>query len=137
MRISDWSSDVCSSDLLEEIIDNSCAQYFLFALYAIIPVQELIDIDLKKPMTFSSAAVASYNPFSGTFHEVRVNRPITVTPKDGELRSGSEGISPDEIRSEEHTSELQSLIRTSYSVFCLKKKQITITMPSHYTHLHR
>src|SRR3546814_5225675 len=73
---------------LEEIIDNSCAQYFLFALYAIIPVQELIDIDLKKPMTFSSAAVASYNPFSGTFHEVRVNRPITVTPKDGELRSG-------------------------------------------------
>src|SRR3546814_14333092 len=48
-------------------------------------------------MTFSSAAVASYNPFSGTFHEVRVNRPITVTPKDGELRSGSEGISPDEI----------------------------------------
>src|SRR3546814_13093272 len=48
-------------------------------------------------MTFSSAAVASYNPCSGTFHEVRVNRPITVTPKDGELRSGSEGISPDEI----------------------------------------
>src|SRR3546814_5179148 len=89
MRINDWSSDVCSSDLrlvspaeLEEIIDNSCAQYFLFALYAIIPVQELIDIDLKKPMTFSSAAVASYNPFSGTFHEVRVNRPITVTPKE-------------------------------------------------------
>lgn len=82
---------------LEEIIDNSCAQYFLFALYAIIPVQELIDLDLAKPITFSTAAVASYNPFSGTFHEVRVNRPVTVTPKEGELRSGSEGISPDDI----------------------------------------
>src|SRR3546814_16135514 len=88
MRISDWSSDVCSSDLgeyrqlsgnrlesdnlrpgvkkrpdrlvspaeLEEIIDNSCAQYFLFALYAINPVQELIDIDLKKPIKLRSAA---------------------------------------------------------------------------------
>src|SRR3546814_7080671 len=101
-------------------------------------------------MTFSSAAVASYNPFSGTFHEVRANRPITVTPKDGELRRGSEGISPAEIcclyrpvfyeglsnnpsdsdgpkklalaRSEEHTSELQSLMRSSYAVICLKKQ---------------
>src|SRR3546814_3534286 len=32
-----------------------------------------------------------------------------------------------EHRSEEHTSELQSLMRISYAVFCLKKKQITIT----------
>src|SRR3546814_10888321 len=31
------------------------------------------------------------------------------------------------IRSEEHTSELQSLMRTSYAVFCLKKKQTKIT----------
>ena len=84
-------------DQLEEIIDNASAQYFLFALYAIIPVQELINLDLAKPITFSTTAVASYNPFCGTFHEVRINRPVTVTPKEGELRSGSEGISPDEI----------------------------------------
>src|SRR3546814_5234616 len=32
---------------------------------------------------------------------------------------------PSEIRSEEHTSELQSLMRSSYAVFCLKKKNIT------------
>lgn len=82
---------------LEEMIDNACTQYFLFAVYAVVPVQQLIDLDLTKPMTFSTAAVATYNPFSGTFHEVRVNRPVTVTPKEGELRSGSEGISPDDI----------------------------------------
>src|SRR3546814_7613977 len=43
------------------------------------------------------------------------------------------------LRSEEHTSELQSLMRISYAVFCLKKKKNitktnTIIIPSHYTH---
>src|SRR3546814_10119696 len=37
------------------------------------------------------------------------------------------------VRSEEHTSELQSLMRISYAVFCLKKKKIT----PHYIRLHR
>src|SRR3546814_6576822 len=37
-------------------------------------------------------------------------------------------LAHDEIRSEEHTSELQSLMRNSYAVFCLEKKLIT---PSH------
>src|SRR3546814_10863751 len=36
----------------------------------------------------------------------------------------------DEHRSEEHTSELQSLMRISYAVFCLKKKKITKTKPT-------
>src|SRR3546814_1676571 len=36
-----------------------------------------------------------------------------------------------QFRSEEHTSELQSLMRISYAVFCLKKKKITL---SHYSH---
>src|SRR3546814_2451240 len=35
-------------------------------------------------------------------------------------------------RSEEHTSELQSLMRTSYAVFCLKKKNTTYTNKSHH-----
>src|SRR3546814_1591916 len=37
------------------------------------------------------------------------------------------------VRSEEHTSELQSLMRISYAVFCLKKKNITITMTKYRT----
>src|SRR3546814_2244738 len=42
---------------------------------------------------------------------------------------GHVGIMADDknIRSEEHTSELQSLIRISYAVFCLKKKKRTLT----------
>src|SRR3546814_965702 len=43
----------------------------------------------------------------------------------------------DESRSEEHTSELQSLMRISYAVFCLKKTKITITtITSQYTTTH-
>src|SRR3546814_9998865 len=38
-------------------------------------------------------------------------------------------------RSEEHTSELQSLMRISYAVFCLKKKKTTLTK-IHHTHNH-
>src|SRR3546814_9980898 len=43
-----------------------------------------------------------------------------------------------DIRSEEHTSELQSLMRISYAVFCLKKKKIQIQQiqPYHVSHTH-
>src|SRR3546814_9497161 len=42
------------------------------------------------------------------------------------------GLSPDQRRSEEHTSELQSLMRISYAVFCLKKKTTDkINLPTH------
>src|SRR3546814_5802058 len=37
-----------------------------------------------------------------------------------------------QLRSEEHTSELQSLIRTSYAVFCLKKKKLILTFVDTY-----
>src|SRR3546814_5214534 len=43
---------------------------------------------------------------------------------DGRM-SGASGKVPAAIRSEEHTSELQSLMRISYAVFCLKKKHKT------------
>src|SRR3546814_3997991 len=44
-------------------------------------------------------------------------------PVDVLIQGYEEIISPDEWRSEEHTSELQSLMRISYAVFCLKKKK--------------
>src|SRR3546814_2454435 len=47
---------------------------------------------------------------------------------------GSRGCPAPAHRSEEHTSELQSLMRISYAVFCLKKKNITITKPTHVYH---
>src|SRR3546814_6081976 len=42
-----------------------------------------------------------------------------------------EAVSVVRLRSEEHTSELQSLMRISYAVFCLKKKKIKITLMTH------
>src|SRR3546814_10563712 len=104
MRISDWSSDVCSSDLSRVFRSN----------------------------VFSYASLASAQPvrvFVGGF----VHRPgaYAGTSMDSILHyiDQAGGIDPDrgsfldiEVRSEEHTSELQSLMRISYAVFCLKKK---------------
>src|SRR3546814_3578328 len=63
-----------------------------------------------------------FDPFTG--------RPVSLSVK--MFRSLSE-FTPVESRSEEHTSELQSLMRTSYAVFCLKKKilisyQVTLNL---------
>src|SRR3546814_6601789 len=70
MRISDWSSDVCSSDL---VVDGR----------------------------------------------------LLVGGRHEELETGSLEDGRIEARSEEHTSELQSLMRISYAVFCLKKKKLS------------
>src|SRR3546814_6647328 len=59
------------------------------------------------------------------FPQYCIDSPICLTP--GEARSHK-------IRSEEHTSELQSLMRISYAVFCLKKKTKLITHKMSYTH---
>src|SRR3546814_4218371 len=52
---------------------------------------------------------------------------------DGELVGGSDIIEQVANRSEEHTSELQSLMRISYAVFCLKKKITNIKITSKMT----
>src|SRR3546814_2027345 len=119
MRISDWSSDVCSSDLL---IRFKCVR------------------DFVKPI-----CLAFVNPDSG-FAEL-TERPLAMRHHDqtgfsskiskGLLRLLLELGIPDGRdfvgnihveRSEEHTSDLQSLMRISYAVFSLKQH----TRPTHY-----
>src|SRR3546814_7793550 len=106
MRISDWSSDVCSSDLhvtpiVQAAPDEIAAEHaglhsFLGfvrehkEIYRIIDEAEFVDY-------------ASY----------RRHYETTVERMRQRLAAG---------RSEEHTSELQSLMRTSYAVFCLTQK---------------
>src|SRR3546814_2396924 len=101
MRISDWSSDVCSSDLLPQAYPspsfsdlrrhhlnqcNDIAECLLLFLYSV-----------HRPPHPSSPECSLY---------------ASIRPR------------PDAFaRSEEHTSELQSLMRISYAVFCLKKKK--------------
>src|SRR3546814_9695389 len=101
MRISDWSSDVCSSDLLAPFplargnVEHrrharlTCAvQHALLIFHQPLIVQMAMAIDQHQPAL-----------------------------------SGSSSRGKTGWRSEEHTSELQSLMRISYAVFCLKKKK--------------
>src|SRR3546814_10629366 len=93
MRISDWSSDVCSSDLWPWWCDSAMARSTANDAR-----------DLARP-----AARRCGNRGGGA------TRPANA-PRSA-VRSHGAG------RSEEHTSELQSLMRISYAVFCLKKKK--------------
>src|SRR3546814_1547111 len=151
MRISDWSSDVCSSDL---------------CLAALRPLHPH-----RIPLPPSPAGVLG-RPCSGRWHghrrtgDLKGVRTMTHQTRESWLNAVAQGVAPlfaaldaplparirvaigftssgrkgkaigecwdnrlsadghFEIRSEEHTSELQSLMRISYAVFCLKKNNI-------------
>src|SRR3546814_2331432 len=62
----------------------------------------------------------AYDPISGDLGAEL--QPIDVAVRPGG-EAGPDGLCTDDTRSEEHTSELQSLMRISYAVFCLKKKK--------------
>src|SRR3546814_1660640 len=108
MRISDWSSDVCSSDL-----------------WTALPFGRAPAV--RKPADAGSSA--SLRPFGcGPPPWARpVGRISPPTPAPGEAMRvfGRCRRIAMRQRSEEHTSELQSLMRISYAVFCLKKKKKT------------
>src|SRR3546814_982502 len=105
MRISDWSSDVCSSDLLGERILPPNFAYMnqlwgaIWDTLNIATLGTVLAIILAVPTAFLAAL--------NTTPSVAFVRPVALFI----------------IRSEEHTSELQSLMRISYAVFCLKKKK--------------
>src|SRR3546814_6829516 len=108
MRSSDWSSDVCSSDLA------SWLSIFWFASAAC------------SRATRSSAAISGRR-IAGSRRNIspplprchRADEPV----REGEERRKRAALAHQHLRSEEHTSELQSLMRISYAVFCLKKKK--------------
>src|SRR3546814_3328557 len=107
MRISDWSSDVCSSDLARELVRFS-AGITRNILYRNVAEPRRQDVGKHPGFVIlhrvqgngdsADAAVSLCRKF------IRISGTINAA------------------RSEEHTSELQSLMRISYAVFCLKKK---------------
>src|SRR3546814_2509167 len=109
MRISDWSSDVCSSDLPPDVSP--------------IPVHRFPVHRFPAPRTAWLAHAAGGDrrrlPAGGAVLRHPLQLRAVPGADVGRLRLGPRGL-----RSEEHTSELQSLMRISYAVFCLKKKKI-------------
>src|SRR3546814_5466085 len=127
MRISDWSSDVCSSDLLWRIPASR--------MKGDLDRKDEINGDHLVPMTRQGLAVLrALWPLTGEgellFPSNRhSHRPMSENAIGYLLnRAGYHGHHVPHgfraaFRSEEHTSELQSLMRISYAVFCLKKKK--------------
>src|SRR3546814_7897051 len=109
MRISDWSSDVCSSDLegpglLDAIADEA--------------------LDIEDCVIRTDIPQLSVLPAGARSHD---DTELLASDRAGALL---DALVADDLRrilvfdrSEEHTSELQSLMRISYAVFCLKKKK--------------
>src|SRR3546814_4066849 len=121
MRISDWSSDVCSSDLQDlnqtDRIGRTAAQIERLTRHA---------GHSAHGRYISSGDVAH-------MHDVTHLPPITeqrdfLIPQCRAHKMGNPALlfRAHLMRSEEHTSELQSLMRISYAVFCLKKKKTTL-----------
>src|SRR3546814_5333556 len=113
MRISDWSSDVCSSDLgIPDVAGRERARYAGRRVLVIGGGHSAINAALAL-MELQGEA-----PGTEIFWALRRDSVQKL------LGGGLNDQLP--ARSEEHTSELQSLMCISYAVFCLKKKKNTI-----------
>src|SRR3546814_4743171 len=140
MRISDWSADVCSSDLVLRGSARSIPGFHVRDVLARVDAMQpgLIDRFGGHAMAAGlSLPQAHFADFEAAFLEAAT---AMIAPEalhetiasDGELPADAFHIhnacplrdgGPWGQRSEEHTAELQSLIRIEYAVFCLKKKK--------------
>src|SRR3546814_3372257 len=121
MRISDWSSDVCSSDLGAVIGIEADRRGGAADLAVRGAEEEIGGAILRESEAADRGAVgrAQFDP------DAIVERHRIGTG----ARAFLCVIEQAGIRSEEHTSELQSLMRISYAVFCLKKKNRRPKLP--------
>src|SRR3546814_8186758 len=117
MRISDWSSDVCSSDLaclhvgsFKRVVDD-VEQEAVTENFEIFPVAA--SAGLLGEIEITPAQCAGYGRGAG-----QGGAEVDPVGWVGRIGRGTDKRK----RSEEHTSELQSLMRISYAAFCLKKK---------------
>src|SRR3546814_6463393 len=142
MRISDWSSDVCSSDLYKPSDTIIKPQYALERLYALTKDREQVYITtevgqhqmwaaqflkFEKPnrwMTSGGLGTMGYGlPAAIGVQVAHPDALVVDVAGEASILMNIQELSTavQYKRSEEHTAELQSLMRTSYAVFCLKK----------------
>src|SRR3546814_3930451 len=125
MRISDWSSDVCSSDLRQQHErrrrqhGSECAPALGLGIEAEKELRQAVhDEGPAGPPRIAAAAVIGDE---GRVDDAPGDDPLADDP--GRIEQYQGDKQAEGMRSEEHTSELQSLMRISYAVFCLKKKK--------------
>src|SRR3546814_1888882 len=121
MRISDWSSDVCSSDLVKAAKEALKDQLKEAGWNT-----KDIAAHLRRgyPSYWSGVDTDSHLRHARLVREAEASSaPLTIDTRVDRYRQATEVTvyTPDH-RSEEHTSELQSLMRISYAVYCLEKK---------------
>src|SRR3546814_6257671 len=89
-----------------------------------VPARRLGDASHARAGACGGRGAGPIAPLAGRFHArtPQRSRPRRMAPADAALRRRSR-FDRTGARSEEHTSELQSLMRISYAVFCLKKKK--------------
>src|SRR3546814_9419573 len=128
MRISDWSSDVCSSDLLNQMARGKMRTAGALGADATIKAargerqfasgDRIIFLRNERGLGVKNGTLGTVAMASSQRMAVRTDdgREVAFETKDYA-----------HVRSEEHTSELQSLMRTSYAVFSLKQKKPSTT----------
>src|SRR3546814_9732592 len=129
MRISDWSSDVCSSDLYRKCATvkpaaTSCEKPPSSAATCSSTSETpgLTCVTSWRPSALSQPPPNTFEPSSRTTSSKSLLG-TTRSCARGSIRYPNANRFWKPSRSEEHTSELQSLMRISYAVFCLKKKK--------------
>src|SRR3546814_9073171 len=111
MRISDWSSDVCSSDH---------GKLYGGRIQVRWTPAENLDIVAGASIEVNKPNDSAYTPY-GSDSDVANYRVRNFNTDNTKI------FSLNAVRSEEHTSELQSLMRISYAVFCLKKTKYSLS----------
>src|SRR3546814_6382154 len=126
MRISDWSSDVCSSDLDENLVIGAQSIAEAVAVDDHRRVHEHVHMAPEAPLVVDDVGAQQRLPREDTRQHFAHTRAVDLERRRIEMAlqvRGEGDARHRRTRSEEHTSELQSLMRISYAVFCLKKKQ--------------
>src|SRR3546814_1263544 len=131
IRISDWSSDGCSSDL-QVLGDGRRSNAGQIVVDYLSSITADIGADVNPTAAPPLAVRHWFNP-NLVYRWFIVPGLVGILAFFSALMLTSLSIARErELRSEEHTSELQSLMRISYAVFCLKKKNNTPHPTIHY-----
>src|SRR3546814_8892871 len=132
MRISDWSSDVCSSDLARRGFAklDDLSERVIPAEHRTHHPTHAEAVDWVCREAIGRLAVATHSEIAAFFDAITPEEARTWCAAAGpetlrriEIEHADGTVREVWARSEEHTSELQSLMRISYAVFCLKKKK--------------